>query len=204
MTISAPREETPSVRHSVSKVALFNALWRFSSQRNAFVEQGFRSGVAFTNSAIGQQHRDFVANSNYNNLFPAGVSNDERFAKLREVYDVAISLRTDVETVEAEDARIMAGDFFKEGLTTTGENGVVVESKIDAVVIRCDGVFALEAFALLCGYSIDEVMGVTDAVMHEAYEFVSRCGVQLPWAVLMECLSNDIDPSLASSLPSVL
>jgi hypothetical protein len=193
-------------RYSTTTVR--GTLGAFQTMRNKYVQyallrsgkgKGYDNGMqaAIVKGAVQRSGR-------YIFLFPADTTTEAREAKLSEVFDVATILRTAAETVEsATSSQIMTRGGHTHELSITGEKEAVLDAKLDAVASRFTGVTALEALALLCGYSIDEVMNLTDDDIHAAYGFVVASGIQLPWWTLMHCVTDGVDASIVSSMLAV-
>lgn len=141
-----------------------------------------------------------VRSPRYGYLFPMDVSDSTRQKKLADVYDVATMLRTDAETPErAISHRVMESTGHDSSLSVTGEESLVYKRKREAAA-RYSGVTALEAMALLCGYSEADVSVLSADEVSRAFGYVLACAVQMPWSFVQVCLAEDIDASLVVSL----
>jgi hypothetical protein len=128
-------------------------------------------------------------------LFSVFINEAERKEILREAYMVGTSLMTDVECATEE----LEGHRY----VYTGESKAVLESKVKAAATSFEGVASLQALALMCGYSVDEVTSLNADEVAEAFTFVAKFWVmlfekQLSWTDLMEFMRIDIDPSLVN------
>jgi hypothetical protein len=168
-------------------------------KRNRYVEYSLNpdtDGSRFDLPII----RRSVRASRYSYLFPVGVADSTRMSKLTDFFDVATMLRTDAETPErAISHRIMESTGHDSSLSVTGEEGLVHQRKSEAAA-RYGGVTALEAMALLCGYSEADVSVLSADEVSRAFGYVLACAVQMPWSFIQMCLAEDIDASLVVSL----
>jgi len=90
---------------------------------------------------------------------------------------------------------------WQDGRTNTRESKAVFESKVDAAALSFEGVVSLQALALMCGYSVEEVTSLDANEVAAACAFVVKFReelfeTQLSFTGLMECMKADIDPSL--------
>ena len=128
-------------------------------------------------------------------LFSVFIKEAEREEILREAYIVGTSLMTDVERATDN----VSGQLYE----YTGESKAVLESKVKAAMTSFEGVASLQALALMCGYSVEEVTSLDADEVAAACAFVAKFreelfDTQLSFTGLMECMKADIDPSLLS------
>jgi len=169
-------------------------------RRNRYVEHSLNPNTNNAQSELPIIKRSVTRSSRYSYLFPVGVSDSTRKSKLTEVFEVATMLRTDAETPERSIShRIMESTGHDSSLSVTGEDGLVHQRKREAAA-RYGGVTALEAMALLCGYSEADVSVLGADEVSRAFGYVLACAVQMPWSFVQMCLAEDIDASLVVSL----
>jgi hypothetical protein len=126
-------------------------------------------------------------------LFSVSISEAEWREILRGVYVVSTSLMTDVERA-TDDVEGRSNEY-------TGEDKAVFESKVEAAALSFEGVASLQALALMCGYSVEEVTSLDADEVAAACAFVAEFrealfDTQLSFTGLVECMKADIDPSL--------
>jgi hypothetical protein len=168
------------------------ALREFSRERNIMIHLQLARDYSQSKR---MEAIDFSAKSTFvqEALFPESASKDEMYMTLREAYMVGTILKTDVERA----AEVWLSRWSNQG---TGEKEEVFAAKIEAAASSFSGVTSLKALALMCGYSVEEVTSLSQEEVTEMCAFVAKFDAQLPWAVLVENIKADIDPSLFTSV----
>jgi hypothetical protein len=126
----------------------------------------------------------------YEVLFPKGTSEDEQRDVLREVFTVGAALMSEVEIETGTDLRGRSVEM-------TGESKKVFDTKIEIALSSFSGVASLRAFALLCGYTAEDVTSLSQDGLAMVSAFVAKFKThQLRWDILLKCVIADIDPAL--------
>jgi hypothetical protein len=187
-------EEPPTV---------FEALSHFQTMRDSYVAEAWKYGERYESRMTSTILKGLVRRSRqYDRMFPVGISDDERMVKVDALFDVATILRTEREAllVSSMPHKETVRSFRVSGLSVMGESPKVNDSTLAMIGSCFEGVTALEALALTCGYEAADVVALSPSRVSDVFEMVLSTDAQLPWSLVMNFLSEGIDASVVASL----
>jgi hypothetical protein len=214
MTTSSKEETTVESAPAANRadVSKHDALWNFQFRRKILVHNilsrgDYSLGASLSRYMLLSRHIDeFSKFETYSFLFPVDLPVDDRTSMLRELFTVATMLLTDVERAAGSSVEmVVTGNTVTTAekyanIQNTGEDAAVLSAKVAAAETCFEGVVALQALALMCGYDAATVSALTADEVTRVFGLIAGCGVQLPWSVIEGYLAEDIDLSLMESL----